>query len=131
MSSTSALSDCPFLDIPAELRIMIYEEVISAFDVNGNNTPPLVMTCRLVRREALPVYNAKLCKALQHSKIKCDEVEAKRKELGLKNKILDVKLSAFDLIFYVREMAAEAAEQVQVGDAPQGETAEEAGGDGD
>ncbi|KAK1065610.1 hypothetical protein LTR12_000341 [Friedmanniomyces endolithicus] len=51
------------LALPAEIRIQIYEHVFSAEDVTGQVTmpgtsifPPLMRTCRLLRNEAVELY---------------------------------------------------------------------------
>ena len=61
--SSSPDSDCHFFKLPPELRLNIYDEVLSAIDfadeANKNPItirPPLFDACKLIRKEIAPMY---------------------------------------------------------------------------
>jgi hypothetical protein len=56
--------DCPFLDLPPELRNRIYDLVFSEFKLElvlsaTQPRPPLLRTCRQIRQEASSLYYAR------------------------------------------------------------------------
>ncbi|KAK4496598.1 hypothetical protein PRZ48_012578 [Zasmidium cellare] len=59
--------DCHFFRLPPELRLNIYDEVLSAIDFAGEANkdpitirPPLFDTCQLLRKEIAPLYGRSL-----------------------------------------------------------------------
>ena len=60
--NTEASADsCPLLELPAEIRNMIYTHVlidddIVFFDENESSQPALLQTCRQVREEAAAIF---------------------------------------------------------------------------
>ncbi|KAF7193769.1 hypothetical protein HII31_04838 [Pseudocercospora fuligena] len=48
----------PLMDLPPELRCKIYEFSVASLNIPSKPTqPPITKICRIVRREALPIFN--------------------------------------------------------------------------
>ena len=74
METTSSPTDTrvttsPFLDLPAELRVLVYEEVFRMIPFNPD-TPknsPLLTVSKLVRKESSEVYKAHLIRIMNRT----------------------------------------------------------------
>lgn len=70
--ATKTATRCRLLELPAELRLIIYEHYFAIFELDTTRVTPysdiqaaLLHTCRLVRQEALDAYEGRLIETEQ------------------------------------------------------------------